>query len=329
MGIQVLFKVSRSMLPRTACPAVLAVYGLLGGCSGDETASAARVCEPGATRICVGDGACSGGQACAKDGMGWGACDCSGAADAGGGTGGAPADSGIDSASGGVSGGGGAPSKCPQGKGPTMIDVGPFCIDRTQVTQKQYDEFLQTTKVKFPTQPVECAKNLDFNPDPFCIPQYWDPINRPEHAAVCLNWCDARMYCEWAGKRLCGAIGGGPLASWAQLSDPNVSQWNYACSQGGNVQYPYGGNSLGFVCNVTDKYEPVASRPACVSGTVPPFTEVFDLLAAPLEWVDSCSPQGGSFACSFYSPSSPSADCTTNSSVDILYKNGGFRCCSK
>jgi hypothetical protein len=33
-------------------------------------------CEPGDTRECIGPAACRGGQACSKDGSGWGACDC-------------------------------------------------------------------------------------------------------------------------------------------------------------------------------------------------------------------------------------------------------------
>lgn len=34
------------------------------------------VCRPGETQRCVGKGACSGGQACLKDGSGFGPCDC-------------------------------------------------------------------------------------------------------------------------------------------------------------------------------------------------------------------------------------------------------------
>lgn len=34
------------------------------------------VCQPGATQVCVGTGACQGGQQCLPDGSGFGACDC-------------------------------------------------------------------------------------------------------------------------------------------------------------------------------------------------------------------------------------------------------------
>ena len=46
--------------------------------SGPPGPSSARalVCTPGATQLCVGPAACSGGQVCAADGAGFGACDC-------------------------------------------------------------------------------------------------------------------------------------------------------------------------------------------------------------------------------------------------------------
>jgi hypothetical protein len=42
----------------------------------DSSKAAAPTCEPGATRQCVGPGACKGGQACSADGKGFGNCDC-------------------------------------------------------------------------------------------------------------------------------------------------------------------------------------------------------------------------------------------------------------
>jgi hypothetical protein len=35
-----------------------------------------RVCVPGSTQRCIGPGACEGGQACLKDGSGYGPCEC-------------------------------------------------------------------------------------------------------------------------------------------------------------------------------------------------------------------------------------------------------------
>jgi hypothetical protein len=46
--------------------------------SGAPAASSAapKVCAPGVTQVCVGTGACQGGQRCLPDGSGFGPCDC-------------------------------------------------------------------------------------------------------------------------------------------------------------------------------------------------------------------------------------------------------------
>lgn len=41
-----------------------------------QATAAARVCVPGVTQACLGPGACSGAQACLRDGSGYGVCDC-------------------------------------------------------------------------------------------------------------------------------------------------------------------------------------------------------------------------------------------------------------
>jgi hypothetical protein len=40
------------------------------------SSSPPKVCAPGATQVCVGTGACQGGQRCLADGSGFGLCDC-------------------------------------------------------------------------------------------------------------------------------------------------------------------------------------------------------------------------------------------------------------
>ena len=44
----------------------------LGGSGGGQD----RVCVPGTTQECLGPSRCAGAQSCAKDGAGWGACEC-------------------------------------------------------------------------------------------------------------------------------------------------------------------------------------------------------------------------------------------------------------
>ena len=45
----------------------------------DPAPASAAACVPGATQVCVGPGACQGGQVCAANGSGFGPCDCGGA----------------------------------------------------------------------------------------------------------------------------------------------------------------------------------------------------------------------------------------------------------
>jgi len=61
-------------------PSLLSLACLVLGCSDGSTEA---VCVAGSTQLCVGAGACTGGQACLDDGSGWGACVCAPPPDAG------------------------------------------------------------------------------------------------------------------------------------------------------------------------------------------------------------------------------------------------------
>src|SRR5262249_30066775 len=94
------------------------------------------------------------------------------------------------------------PTDCGTYKGTTIVKISPgggapvFCIDKTEVTKAQYDDFIDAMGTRPPTatdQPDFChwneswgSKNTDHSKDQF-------PVTR-------VNWCQARKYCEWAGK---------------------------------------------------------------------------------------------------------------------------------
>lgn len=80
--------------------------------------SSSSVCDPGATRTCVGAGQCPGGQSCLEEGSGWTTCDCtvSGAAGASSGVSMGGAEGTNDF--GGASGNGSAASSGGDGSGP-------------------------------------------------------------------------------------------------------------------------------------------------------------------------------------------------------------------
>src|SRR6185437_7737843 len=117
-----------------------------------------------------------------------------------------------------------------------------YRIDNTEVTQASYSLFLASHPQPDPSSSA-CSWKTTFEPgkepsqtlgvDGRCAKKqatFFDPPTKGSDPVVCVDWCDAQAYCAWAGKRLCGAIGGGPATTYG---DPNESQWYNACSNGG------------------------------------------------------------------------------------------------
>jgi formylglycine-generating enzyme required for sulfatase activity len=115
---------------------------------------------------------------------------------------------------------GGAFGAGPQGR------VDPYDIDRAPVSQGRYQAWLATHPSP-KLQGAPCHGNTSFAPERSCLPKF--PTCTGGHCpVVCVDWCDARAYCEAVGKHLCGRIGGG-ASPWRSYRDPAVSQWYNAC----------------------------------------------------------------------------------------------------
>jgi sulfatase modifying factor 1 len=209
-------------------------------------------------------------------------------------------------ASGGVATGGdstggtqvGGGSACPVGlAGPMMTEIpkpggGYFCIDRTEVTNAQYAEFVAVGDTA--EQPTYCAFNTSFAPQSAaeCPTLRYDPVGLAQHAVSCVDWCDAYAFCAWAGKHLCGDMAGASVAP-ADFADASHDEWYAACSHGGTQVYPYAGEYRPEDC--VDQYYPAVypigagTTPSCEGG----YPDVFDLSGNVSEWEDSCSASSG------------------------------------
>jgi hypothetical protein len=207
-------------------------------------------------------------------------------------TGPAPADGATD-----APGDGGCPSACPPDKptcengqcvvrGPVMVSVNSFYVDSTEVTVADYKKFLAAKGSDTSGQPSECSWNT----------AYWDSTNsmNPDTWPITnVDWCDAHAFCAWAGKRLCGKIGGGPVTAEADLfMTPPSNEWYLACGGPNGGTHP----NSNPMCNSTDGFGdlgPVGSFPGC-EGFYP---GLFDLEGNAAEWIDGCQVQDGGEVC--------------------------------
>jgi formylglycine-generating enzyme required for sulfatase activity len=240
--------------------------------------------------------------------------------------------------------------------GVPATSVGPaFCIDASEVTNADYARFLEAGDTGVAQGPPgKCTWNTDLTHVVPVTAGYTLPV-------LGVNWCDAYAYCAWAGKRLCGKVGGGPVDPGSR--DTVSDQWMAACSQAGARVYPYGGSFDMTACAYCDAdagcdqsstspkgvASPVEAFPTCVGG----YGGLFDMSGNAAEWEDSCAdtpatdggpgdprqdvciPRGGSFL----DPHSKvlASNCLACASIACHSENQvrsdqpddtGFRCCS-
>jgi len=228
-----------------------------------------------------------------------------------------------------------------------------YCIDSTEVTQGQYQAWLNNNPSPL-NQASVCSWNTSFTPT--CN---WTPTTTANYPVVCVDWCDAYAYCVGVGKRLCGKIGGGSNG-YNDYANASLSQWYAACTSNGTYSstgYPYGNTYQASYCNGynANKGAPVAvaTMLQCQS-TISSYAGVYDLSGNVFEWEDSCNGatgqtddcllRGGGYGdggadleCGFtldVFTRSYGADLECGFTLDVFTRsygadNGiGFRCCS-
>lgn len=209
-----------------------------------------------------------------------------------------------------------------------MVDGGGFQIDATEVDNAQYAMMLE---VEFDASvlPPGCDWKSGFQPDE------WSDSLDPTLPVVGVDWCDAAVFCTWAGKRLCGAVDGGP-ADFEVADDPDADAWFRACSNAGTLAYPYGPDYEPTSCNGGDSgldlLLSVGTLATCEGGV----TGLFDMSGSVWEWTDACETASGdaSTECRRRGGSRFSDGqqlrCDGNSGRDRGERDNalGFRCCA-
>ena len=231
----------------------------------------------------------------------------------------------------------GSTSDCPGTAGPKGVRVGTYCIDATEVTRAQYKAFLDANPrppLPPPLSARSCASNLSY------VPRASWPAAPGEEArpVMGVDWCDAHDFCVWAGKRLCGKIGTGPVAP-DDAQNAKVDQWFAACSKAGTRSFPYEGAYDASACNGADstptdkRVRDVKTYAGCEGG----YPGVFDMSGNVWEWVDACDADAADPAMTscrirggdFSSAGAQTMGCGASVSQPRIGDGRfGFRCCA-
>jgi hypothetical protein len=245
------------------------------------------------------------------------------------------ADSGSDSGNDAGSEGGtdtGSSIQCPSGMLVVPVQgASAYCIDAVEVTYAEYTVFYDANPTTA-SQPASCAWNVGWTPS-----GAWpnSPSTGDEPVRY-VNWCQADAYCTYAGKHLCGAIGGGSAAP-ANFKNASTDQWFNACSAQGENLYPYGVTYNASDCNGGGSAGPAVyeSWLTCQGGE----PGVYNMSGNVAEWEDACSAStGATDACPIrggsYLDGSGNLRCDSDqTSLPITQPRSyagndvGFRCC--
>jgi beta-galactosidase len=227
-----------------------------------------------------------------------------------------------------------------------QLPVG-FYMDTTEVTESQYAAWLATNP-STSTLPAECQGKTTFQPDATCLTSSLVcTTNCDAHPQVCVDWCDADMYCQALGKQLCGArpdaIAQGETVTFDDWANAELDQFQYACSADGKQEYVYSNTYSPTACNTGCTGAActtivVASDSTCQGEQLSAaFPGIFDLNGNVSEWDGVCASADPAAQCHVrggdMQSDATTGTCEYGTGVAIVNRNVpgpsvGFRCCS-
>ncbi len=226
-----------------------------------------------------------------------------------------------------------------------------YCIDSTEVTRAQYEQWLASNPALPPRADQLCGWKAtgSYAADSECMKGgRVCQSGCASHPQPCVDWCDGYAYCQSVGKRLCGKIEGGSNG-YFQDSDADSSQWYNACASGGLNTYAYGNTYNGASCNGGDNWFStfgvlpttfaVKTMTTCQSPNTG-YAGIFDLSGNVSEWEDSCEDVDGTGSLSdcrvrgggFDGMGNITTRCDAGGGIyyrTYVYDAVGFRCCSQ
>jgi len=136
-----------------------------------------------------------------------------------------------------------------------------FWIDETEVTVERYSTFLAAYAQagggyqQIPWDKMRCTwktgpsdpVNETSDPCTALVANAEDSPFLTTKPIRCVDWCDAKAFCVWAGKDLCS----GQPNVFGGIEPQDLSdQWGGACATNAGDSYPYGSVAVSGVCNV-------------------------------------------------------------------------------
>ncbi len=154
------------------------------------------------------------------------------------------------------------------------VGVPEFWIDRLEVAVADYERCVRAEQCSSDgvTMPYFKGKNQPAAAEP-CN---WGKSGRERHPMNCLDWYQARSYCEWVGKRL-----------------PREAEWEKAARGTDGRKYPWGNTAYGRggpVANIAD--ESMKRRAPNLAGTAPGYDDGYVETAPVGSFPGGASPYG-------------------------------------